>query len=286
MKKTILRQLYLTPGVGNLTIQKIMKHFPKEKENISAIELAELGEVKNIAGFVESFQEVERKPHLLKELEKIPHITMLDSDYPESLKEMYRYPCLLFYKGDLSLLRKPSLGVVGTREKVFQGKEILHHLVKPLLKDLVIVSGLAKGCDTLAHTLALNEKGKTIAVLGNGLETFYPLENKVLQEKIAKEGLLLSEYLPFATPKKHHFPMRNRIIAGISLGTVVLAAKKRSGSLITAQLALDHNKEVFAVPGSPLDELYSGCLNLIQEGAKCVQNSSDILEEVKFLLPK
>lgn len=172
---------------------------------------------------------------------------------------------------------------MGCRSHLNQREEILEKILSPLLKEVVIVSGLAKGTDASSHRLCLKEKGKTIGVLGTGLDIVYPKEHRLLQQEVGEKGLLISEYLPFAGPKRHHFPMRNRIIAGLCSGVIVLGAKERSGSLITADWALEHNKEIFAIPGSILDKNYAGSLRLIQQGAKCVTCSEDIFEELNFV---
>ncbi|WP_071131457.1 DNA-processing protein DprA [Enterococcus timonensis] len=283
-KKRLLQQLYLTRGVGNKTIQKILAQIPDDSavSQLTANDLIKLGEISRRQDFAKNFQEVLDHPEWLKYLNTLPHFTTLDALYPPLLKEMYQFPSLLFFQGNTELLAKPSLAVVGTRDPLPHLKPVLEKVLPPLLNELVIVSGLAEGTDALAHQLTLENNGATIAVLGNGLNIFYPRKNRQLQETIAKRGLLLSEYLPQAEPRRHHFPMRNRIIAGLTLGTVVVAAKERSGSLITAQMALENNREVFAIPGSILDKKFSGCLSLIQEGAKCVQNATDIIEEIRF----
>lgn len=283
LKEKLILELYLTKGVGNLTLQKILEKIKEEEiSQMTPLELGKLGEVSDLAGFIAHYTYVKAHPEWLENLRDTPFITYQSPHYPSCLKEMYRCPSVLFYKGDLSLLQKKSLAIVGSRKEIPEGKQVMAKFLPSLLPKFVIVSGLAKGCDTLAHLETLRYGGKTIAVLGNGLNVCYPKENATLQNEIAKRGLLLTEYLPHSGPKRHHFPLRNRIIAGLTQGTWVLAAKKRSGSLITAHLALDNNREVFALPGSPLDDAFSGCLELIQAGAKCVKEPADILNEFYF----
>lgn len=283
-RRDLLLQLYLTEGVGNLTIAKIIHQLTDDDDvdDLSARHLAELGEIKSVEKFRRAWDRQRARPERLAALQLLPHFTILDDCYPTILKEAYRYPCLLFYQGNLDLLKRPMLGLVGTRTPLAHGRQIVEHFLPELLSHFAIVSGLATGMDTIAHETALKFHGETIACLGTGINIYYPRQNQTLQEKIAAKGLLLSEYLPDAGPHRHHFPMRNRIIAGLTHGTVVVAAKKRSGSLITAQMALDNNREVFAVPGSILEENFIGCHELIQQGAKCVTNAQDIIEEFKL----
>jgi DNA processing protein len=216
--------------------------------------------------------------------QNISFIPIYDEKFPHLLKEISDPPPLLYYKGDISLAQRPNLiSVVGTRYPTNYGKSALEHLLKPLIMDnWIIVSGMAKGIDTLAHETALNNHGKTIAVIAGGLFHLYPKQNISLAKILMSSHLILSEHPPTTPPQKWHFPMRNRIISGLSAGTIVIQAKKRSGSLITAQQALEQNREVFAVPGSIFDECSSGTNELIQSGAKLVQDATHIIEEFSF----
>ena len=174
------------------------------------------------------------------------------------MREIHNFPLVLFTIGDKTLLSKQAIAIVGARGADGYSQAALNLLLPPLItNDIVIVSGLAKGADTMAHTRTIEFGGKTIAVLGGGFFHLYPSENRGLAEKMKHEHLLISEYPPTWKPEKWHFPMRNRIISGLAKGTVVIQAKKRSGSLITADFALDANREVFALPGqidNPLSE--------------------------------
>lgn len=201
-------------------------------------------------------------------------------DYPYALKNSYEPPVLLFYKGEYSLLDQSLLGIVGARECTEYGDQVLDHLIPSIVSHgLVTVSGLARGIDRAVHSKTIENGGKTVAVIGNGIGYFYPKENKALQEEISKNHLVISEYPFTASPKKQHFPLRNRIIAGLSRGVVVVEAKERSGSLITARLALDEGRDVFAVPGSVFSEQSRGCLDLIKSGAIPCVSAEDILSE-------
>lgn len=213
---------------------------------------------------------------------KVSHfLTILDKRYPSQLQEIYSPPVVLFYQGDLELLdSKKLLGVVGARQYSSYALQALTQLLPNVIQQkLILVSGLAKGVDGLSHQLALKHHGKTIAVIGNGLDISYPSCNRALQTQIAHAGLLLSEYPLESRPLKYHFPLRNRIIAGLCQTVLVVEARHHSGSLITANLALQENRNVLALPGRINDIYSTGCNELIAAGAKPVLNSNDILEE-------
>lgn len=210
--------------------------------------------------------------------------TILDSDYPFELKEIYQPPVVIYYQGDWDLTKGRKLGVVGSRTASEYGRLVLRKMIPELVcKGVTTISGLAKGIDQEAHIQTLKAGGKTVSVIGTGLNYFYPLENKILQEKLTREQLVLSEYPINTGPQRYHFPLRNRIIAGLSQGTLVVEAKERSGSLITANVALQENREVFAIPGSVLESSNAGTNQLIQAGAKLVTNASDIFSEMAYL---
>ena len=213
---------------------------------------------------------------------KVSHfLTILDKRYPSQLQEIYSPPVVLFYQGDLELLdSKKLLGVVGARQCSSYALQALTQLLPNVIQQkLILVSGLAKGVDGLSHQLALKHHGKTIAVIGNGLDISYPSCNRALQTQIAHAGLLLSEYPLESRPLKYHFPLRNRIIAGLCQTVLVVEARHHSGSLITANLALQENRNVLDLPGRINDIYSTGCNELIAAGAKPVLNSNDILEE-------
>ncbi|MBM7618975.1 DNA processing protein [Bacillus tianshenii] len=214
--------------------------------------------------------------------EKIRMLTIFDEEYPLLLKEIYDPPLVLYTKGSTDLMKARILGVVGTRNMTENGRLSLQKLVPPLVKEgFVTVSGLAKGVDTVAHRLTMEHKGSTIAVLGSGLMKIYPKENQKLADYIAAEHLLISEYPPFTSPQKWHFPKRNRIISGLSEGVIIIEAKEKSGSLITADQALEQSRDVFAVPGSIVEPTATGTNSLIQQGATLVMSHHDILNELR-----
>ncbi len=200
--------------------------------------------------------------------------------YPDALRHIYNPPALLFYKGNLTLLRESMLlTVVGTRRPSAYSMKVSQWLCHDLAKcNIVLVSGCAVGLDASAHSAAIEEGKPTIAVLGCGVDYDYPKENRALKEKIVQNGLLLSEYFPGTSPMPFHFPVRNRILSGISEGVLVLEASARSGALITANLACEQGKQVFCVPPADLfDPRYSGVVNFLRDGAYPVFNYLDVL---------
>lgn len=210
-------------------------------------------------------------------------LTWHDPKYPVRLKEIYDYPPLLYIRGSLLPEDEWCLAVVGTRRPTVYGRQVTEEIVTELARSkITIVSGLAKGIDAIGHRSALEVGGRSIAVFAGGLDTVYPAENASLARSIIKQGALLSEHHPGTRPRPENFPRRNRILSGLSLGVLVVEAGESSGALITAHLALEQNREVFAIPGSILSAVSRGTNHLIQEGAKLVRDYSDILEELNL----
>jgi DNA processing protein len=205
-------------------------------------------------------------------------------DYPAQLTALTDSPLALFVLGDVALLREPQLAVVGSRQPTAAGQRIATQMTQQLCAaGLVITSGLARGIDAAAQAAALDCGGRTIAVCGTGLDQCYPPQNQRLFERICRQGAVVSEFLPGTAARRQNFPRRNRIISGLSRGVVVIEAAAGSGSLITARRALDQGREVFAVPGSPLNPLAAGCLELIRSGgAHLVRDATDILTEISI----
>ena len=268
-------------GLTNQQIFSVLEYGERFDQELLLGDIAEVSGCINPAVFMERYYQID-DASLEKEFKKFPSFSILDDCYPVDLCEIYDAPVLLFYKGNLDLLKLPKVAVVGSRSCSSQGAKSVQKVIKGLQNELVVVSGLAKGIDTAAHMTALQEGGKTIAVIGTGLDVFYPKENKRLQEYIAKDHLVLSEYGPGEQPLKYHFPARNRIIAGLCRGVIVAEAKMRSGSLITCERAMEEGRDVFAIPGGILDGLSDGCHHLIQEGAKLVTSGKDVLSEFDF----
>ena len=212
-------------------------------------------------------------------------ITINDDMYPECLKEISSPPLKLYYKGNLDLLKEERLiAVVGTRNPSSYGKLCCEYMVKKMSRaNITIVSGFAKGIDSIAHKTSLLTDGKTIAVIASGLDIVYPASNLSLYREIEEKGLILSEYEAGVKPFKSNFPQRNRIIAGLSRGTIVVESKDRGGSLITADLALEFNRDVYAVPGDVFSEYSKGCNNLIRDArAKSLSNINELLEDYSW----
>jgi DNA processing protein len=207
-----------------------------------------------------------------------------DPRYPELLKQIPDPPIGLFVSGNPTLLNTPQLAMVGSRNPSPYGRQIAESFAKHLSRcGLSITSGLAAGIDTASHRGALAGSGITLAVCGTGLDTTYPRSSEALAGEIEQWGALISEFPPGTPPLKHHFPQRNRLISGLSLGTLVVEAALRSGSLITARLAGDQGREVFAIPGSIHSPMSKGCHQLIRQGAKLVDTAEDILSELGSL---
>ncbi len=207
-----------------------------------------------------------------------------DTSYPSRLKEIYDYPPLIYVRGSLLPEDEWCLAIVGTRRATVYGRQVTEEIVADLAQSkITIVSGLAKGIDSLAHKSALDASGRSIAVFACGLDTVYPSENADLARRIMRQGALVSEYPLGTRPRADNFPRRNRIMSGLSLGVLVVEADESSGAMITAHLALEQNREVFAIPGSILSPASRGTNHLIQEGAKLVRGYTDILEELNLM---
>ncbi len=276
-------------GLGPVRIGELLKYFGSPEEIFKAGDqiLRKSGLLPESCletlrdGKLFSFaQEQIQKAHK----EDVTVLTLHDSRYPVYLKEIFAPPPVIFVKGDFSVLHRDSIAVVGTRLPTEYGKQVARSLSTEIArKGLVIVSGMAKGIDTIAHKAAMDIGGKTIAVLGCGIDIVYPSSNRGLSEQIVKNGALLSEFPMGTAPEAYNFPRRNRIISGLSAGTVVVEAGLRSGSLITANYALNQNREVFAVPGPITSASSQGTFNLIKHGAVPVHCARDIVENIRFI---
>jgi DNA processing protein len=274
--------LLRTPGIGCKTFLKILDYcsppelFSQSRTSLNALGLSE----PTCAAIIKpDWAAVDRD---LKWLEQPANhlVSISDSAYPELLKEIPDPPPLLFIRGSIDLLVHPQIAIVGSRNPSFQGKKIAEEFAGTLsISGFTITSGLALGIDAASHIGALAAKGTTIAVAGTGLDRIYPARHKELANKIVDTGAIISEFPLGTTAKANHFPRRNRIISGLCIGLLVVEAAKQSGSLITARLALEQNREVFAIPGSIHNPLARGCNALIRDGAKLVETTQDILEE-------
>ena len=208
-------------------------------------------------------------------------VTLADDDYPPLLRQLVDPPLALFYRGNLALAQTPSVAMVGSRRASAYAISAATHLARELVSaGVTVVSGLARGVDAASHQAALDASGHTIAILGTGIDIVYPRSHRRLFQTIAERGLILTEFPPGTPPFRYNFPVRNRIISGITLGTVIVEATGRSGSLITARMAAEQNREVFAVPGPIFSPGSEGTHRLIQYGAKLVHETNDILDEL------
>lgn len=268
-------------GLTNLNILALLDYQSKLRKSLSLRDMAVASKCKNPILFMEKYKSLDSKS-LRQIFNQYPSISILDDEYPIELKNCYNPPVLLFYQGNVDLLKRPKMAVVGARTASQTGTKSVQKIVSELGNQFVIVSGLARGIDTSAHISALKNGGATIAVIGCGLDVHYPKENKLLQEYLGKNHLILSEYAVGEAPLKFHFPERNRIIAGLSQGVIVAEAKMRSGSLITCERALEEGRDVFAIPGNILDGKSDGCHHLIKEGAKCITSGMDVLSEYQL----
>lgn len=282
------------PKFGPIRFKKLIKYFSSKDSGLanafkaSFNELIKAGIENNIAEeFIATRAEINPDKIIARlEEENIKVITINNENYPKLLAEIYNPPPLLYYKGEIDLKDEFILAVVGTRKYTNYGKQVTEHIVKDLAaNNLTIVSGLALGIDALAHLATLEVNGKTIAVLGSGLDkqSLYPSQNRYLADRIIRSnGVIISEFPPGTPPLRHNFPQRNRIISGLSLGTLVTEAGEKSGALITANFALEQNREVFTVPGNIYSPASQGPNKLIKLGAKPVTSAEDIIETLNL----
>ena len=274
------------PGIGMRRLRTLLSHFRSAQRILDAT-LSELVKVEGIDKVLADeilrckvTREEEQKALRVKD-ESVQVLHVLNENYPHRLKQIDKAPVLLYTAGEFTDADEQSIAIVGTRSSSEYGHKATQELVSELVKyGLTIVSGLARGIDTQAHKTALESGGRTIAVLGSGLDTIYPQENTKLARDIVGRGVICTEYYFGTQPDAPNFPERNRIISGLSLGTVVIEAGHKSGAILTALLALEQNREVFAIPGRIDSSRSIGTNRLIKHGAKLVQTIDDILEEL------
>jgi len=281
-----LLRLLVVPGIGPVRVRALVGHFRSTEAALSAPVHA----LSQVAGIERTLAENIRQadnPALaqqqidLAERHGCRLLTFWDAEFPTILKKIYDPPVLLFAKGDLRADDESAIAIVGTRVPTEYGKLAAERLTAALAsRRMTIVSGLARGIDTVAHQTAIKSGGRTIAVLGSGLDIIYPPENHRLAQEIAQHGALVSEYFFGAKPDAVNFPRRNRIISGLAYGVLIVEAGEESGALITAQTALEQGREVFAMPGSIFSPKSLGPHRLIQDGAKLVMSIDDILSEL------
>ena len=282
--------LSMVPEIGPVTFRRLLTVYGEP----ASVFDAPLREISNVEGVGERRAKNIREFRAWKNVKK--HLTCLDEiharavtfrdpEYPQLLREIESAPVLLYVRGTLKQEDRFAIAIVGSRKTSHYGREVAGKLSSELsASGFTIVSGMARGIDTISHTGSLQAGGRTIAVLGSGVDTIYPPENRGLADRIAASGCVVTEFPVGGKPNKENFPKRNRLISGLSLGVLVVEATRESGSLITATCALEQNREVFAVPGSILSPNSSGTNDLIQRGAKLVQKAEDIIGELAPML--
>ncbi len=277
----------IIPGIGRVRFAQLENYFGN-LENAWKATPTDLKHAGLDKGPIDAITTWRPRISLEDEMEKLERygvklFSYHDPEYPSRLKEIYDYPPLLYVRGSLLPQDEWCLAVVGTRRATVYGRQVTEEIVTDLAQSkITIMSGLAKGIDSIAHQSALAAGGRTIAVFGCGLDIVYPSENANLARDIMQHGALISEHPLGTKPKAENFPRRNRIMSGISLGVLVIEADEASGAMITAHLAVEQNREVFAIPGSILSPASRGTNHLIQEGAKLVRDYTDILEELNL----
>lgn len=285
-----LLQLAAIDGLGVNKIRNLVSHFgsPLAVLNSDYVDLIEVEGISQTLAKRIVNENINKKflaesEHQINLLEKHQAniLTFWDDEYPYYLRKIYDPPVYLFIKGNIIEQDENAIAIVGTRHPTYYGRKITEQITSELIEQgITIVSGLARGIDTIAHNISINKKGRTIAVLGSGLDYIYPAENKKLFQSIPDNGCIVTEYLFGTKPDAMNFPRRNRIISGLSLGTVIIETDITGGAMLTAKYALDQNREVFAVPGNVDVKQSRGTNYLIQTGqAKLVTNANDILEE-------
>lgn len=278
--------LTLTPGLASRLSARLLKRFGSP----DAIFRAPLRDLEDcslpapVAQSVfkkEAFKRAEKELKAAGNIDRCRLINWTEPEYPQSLLQIYDPPVLLYVRGNPEVLNFPSLSVVGTRKPTLYGTQMAERLGRELAsRGLVIVSGLARGIDAIAHQGAMAANGRAIGVLGTGIDVCYPKENKKLYEKVLERGAILSEFSLHTHPAPENFPVRNRIVAGMPLGVIVVEGAQYSGSLITARLAMEFGREVFGVPGNVTQPVSFAPNQLIKQGAKLVTNADDVVEEL------
>jgi DNA processing protein len=277
----------IIPGIGRVKFSQLETYFGK-LENAWKAGRSELTRAGLDSRTVKTIETSRPQIDLYAEMDKLEKsdtkaISFHDAEYPSRLKEIYDYPPLIYVRGEIKSQDEWSIAVVGTRRATVYGRQVTEEIVSDLARNnITVVSGLARGIDTVAHNTTLKTGGRTFAVFACGLDTVYPAENTNLAKNILNQGALISEYPLGARPRPDNFPRRNRIMSGISLGVLVVEADESSGAIITAHMALEQNREVFAIPGSIFSPMSRGTNTLIQEGAKLVRTCADILEELNL----
>ncbi len=280
--------LSMVPGIGPRRIQTILDAKGETGDIFDSLFLGGHQILQKQSQLMDSIRSVRESKEYEDELlymdkEQIKALCLLDEGYPDSLKEIYDPPSVLYYKGEFLPEDANAIAIVGSRKCSSYGLEIAKKLASDLAeRGITVVSGMARGIDSAAHTAAIRSGGRTIAVMGSGFKKIYPPEADSLADDISRKGAVITEYTSKTLPNKGNFPRRNRIISGISKGVIVVEAGEKSGALITVDFALEQGKEVFAVPGSINHRTSYGTNKLIQSGAKLVSCVQDVLDEINI----
>jgi DNA processing protein len=278
--------LALTPGLAARLSARLLKEFGSPDEvfraSLPRLEACRLpAAVAQAVSKKQSFKRAEKELAHIRDIDRCGLLNWTDPEYPQSLLQIYDPPVLLYYRGDPQILNLPNIGIVGTRKPTLYGTQMAERLGRELAaRGVVVVSGLARGIDAIGHQGAVAVNGRAVGVLGTGIDVCYPKENRKLYEKVLERGAILSEFPLGTHPAPENFPIRNRIVAGMPLGVVVVEGAQYSGSLITARLAMEFGREVFGVPGNVTQPVSFAPNQLIKQGAKLVTNGDDIIEEL------
>jgi DNA processing protein len=295
MQDELYYQLALTmiPDLGPVRCRLLIEHFGSASAVFTA-KKKELSRIEGIGDFSaaaikkwNAFDDAEKELVFIQQ-QQIRAFFITDTGYPKRLLHCYDPPTMIIYKGNADLNSSRILSIIGTRNHTAYGKEITEQVIRELSKEeIIIVSGLAFGIDSLAHKAALQNGMCTIGVLAHGLDTLYPPQNKTLAKEMLLQGGLLTEFRKNTKPDKHHFPKRNRIVAGMSDATIVIETASKGGSMITAELAYNYNRDLFAVPGKITDQKSSGCLQLIKQNkAVLLSDTVQLLETLGWVEKK
>src|SRR6266849_3018715 len=278
--------LALTPGLASRLSARLLREFGSPEEVFRAplprLEACNLpGPVAQAVFKNQSFKRAEKELALTRRIDRCRLLNWTDPEYPQTLLQIYDPPVMLYVRGDAEVLNLPSISIVGTRRPTLYGTQMAERLGRELAaRGLVVVSGMARGIDAIGHQGALAVNGRAIGVLGTGIDVCYPKENRKLYEKVLERGAIISEFPLGTHPAPENFPVRNRIVAGMPLGVVVVEGAQYSGSLITSRLAMEFSREVYGVPGNATQPTSFAPNQLIKQGAKLVTSWEDVVEEL------
>ena len=278
--------LALTPGLASRLSARLLKRFGSPDEvfraPLTGLEACHLpASVAQAVFKKQSFKRAEKELALTRNIDRCRLVNWSEPEYPQTLLQIYDPPVLLYVRGDAGVLNLPSISIVGTRRPTLYGTQMAERLGREIAaRGVVVISGMARGIDAIGHQGAMAVNGRAVGVLGTGVDVCYPKENRKLYEKVLERGAIVSEFPLGTHPAPENFPVRNRIVAGMPLGVVVIEGAQYSGSLITARLAMEFGREVFGVPGNVTQPVSFAPNQLIKQGAKLVTNGEDVIEEL------